>query len=86
LVVFKEEVRNGLIVDKPEERSFFTKEQSELINVLPFEPGDQDKLEEVLTISEPEMEYWKKRGLEPDYMYELALEGWEEKLIEFQSV
>ena len=80
LVVFKQEIRDGLIVDKPEDRSFFTKEQSELINGLPFEEGDQDKLEEVLTISEPEMAYWKKRGLEPDYMYELASEGWDEKV------
>ena len=86
LVVFKQEVRDNLIVDNPEERMFFTKDQSELINGLPFEPGDQDTLEEVLTISEPELIYWEKRGLSPDYMYELAGEGWEEKLIEFESV
>jgi hypothetical protein len=86
LVVFKREVRETLIVDNPEERSFFTKEQSELINGLPFEPGDQDSLEEVLTISDAEMKYWGKRGLSPDYMYELALDGWEEKLVEFQSI
>jgi hypothetical protein len=86
LVVFKEEVRDGLIVDNPEDRMFFTKDQSELINGLPFEKGDQDTLEEVLTISEPEMRYWGKRGLHPDYMYELAEEGWEEKLIQFETV
>jgi hypothetical protein len=86
LVVFKEEVRDGLIVDNPEDRMFFTKDQSELINGLPFEKGDQDTLEEVLTISEPEMRYWGKRGLHPDYMYELASEGWKEKLIQFETV
>jgi hypothetical protein len=86
LVVFKEEVRDGLIVDNPEDRMFFTKDQSELINGLPFEKGDQDTLEEVLTISEPEMRYWGKRGLHPDYMYQLAEEGWEEKLIQFETV
>jgi hypothetical protein len=26
------------------------------------------------------MSYWEKRGLSPDYMYELAEEGWKEKL------
>jgi hypothetical protein len=86
LVVFKEEVRDGLIVDNPEDRMFFTKDQSELINGLPFEKGDQDTLEEVLTISEPEMRYWEKRGLHPDYMYELASEGWEDKLIHFETI
>jgi DNA polymerase elongation subunit (family B) len=78
LVVFKQEVRDGLLVTDPESRGLFTKEQSELINGVPFEPEDQDSLEEVLTISEPELKYWEKRGLEPNYMYELAEEGWEE--------
>jgi hypothetical protein len=31
-----------------------------------------------LTISEPEIKYWEKRGLDPNYMYELAEEGWQE--------
>jgi len=78
LVVFKDEVRDGLLVTDPESRGLFTKDQCELINGKPFEEGDQDSLEEVLTISEPEVKYWEKRGLEPDYMYELAEEGWGE--------
>jgi hypothetical protein len=78
LVVFKEEVREQLIVDKPEDRGFFTKEQSELINGVPFNDGDQDKLEEVLTLSDGEVKYWDKRGMSPDYIYDLASEGWEE--------
>jgi hypothetical protein len=47
-----------------------------LINGVPFEEGDQDKLEEVMTLSEGEVEFWKKRGIDPNYMYELAEEGW----------
>jgi DNA polymerase elongation subunit (family B) len=79
LVVFKEEVREQLIVDKPEDRGFFTKEQSELINGVPFKEGDQDRLkEDVLDISEGEIKYWNKRGMSPDYIYDLASEGWEE--------
>jgi DNA polymerase elongation subunit (family B) len=77
LVVFKDEVRDGLLVLEPEKRGLFTKEQCELINGKPFDESGQDKLEDVLAISEPEMVYWKKRGLSPDYMYELAEEGWE---------
>ena len=77
LVVFKQEVREALLITDPENRALFTKEQCDLVNGIPFEPEDQDSLEEVLTISEPEVKYWEKRGLEPDYMYELAEEGWE---------
>jgi hypothetical protein len=78
LVVFKEEVREQLLVVNPEDRGFFTKDQSELINGVPFEEGDQDTLEEVLTLSEGEIKYWEKRGMNPDYIYDLASEGWEE--------
>jgi hypothetical protein len=87
LVVFQQEVRDGLLVTDPAERGIFTTSQCELINGMPFEEGDQDKLQEdVLDITEQELEYWKKRGLEPNYMYELAEEGWETKLGLFQSV
>lgn len=87
LVVFKQEVRDSLIVDNPVDRGIFTKSQCELINGLPFSEGDQDRLEEdVLDISEGELRYWEKRGLSPDYMYELAENGWQEKLGLLQTV
>ena len=78
LVVFKDEIRDELLVDKPEDRGLFTKDQCELINGHPFEPKDQDSLEEVLNLSEGEVKYWEKRGVNPDYMYDLASNGWEE--------
>jgi hypothetical protein len=77
LIVFGEEVRNNLIVDKPEDRGMFTKEQCKLINGVPFEPEDQDSIEDLLTITDQEMVYWGKRGINPEYIYELAEEGWE---------
>jgi len=80
LVVFKQELRDGLLVDNPEDRGIFTTSQCELINGQPFEEGDQDSLEEVMSLSEGEIKYWEKRGLSCDYMYELAEEGWEQRL------
>ncbi len=80
MVVFKEEVRKSLIVVDPSKRGLFTTAQCELINGLPLGDGDQDELDEVMTMADGEVSYWKKRGLEPDYMYELAEEGWEKYL------
>jgi hypothetical protein len=80
LIVFGEEVRNNLIVDKPEDRGMFTKEQCKLINGVPFEPADQDSIDDLLTITDQEMVYWGKRGINPEYIYELAEEGWEEMI------
>jgi len=80
LIVFKEEIRNTLLVDNPEKRSFYTKSQCELINGIPFEPEDQDTIEDLLTVTEQEIKYWESRGLDANHIYDLADEGWE-KLI-----
>jgi DNA polymerase elongation subunit (family B) len=81
MVVFQDEVRNNLLVNDPEKRGIFTKSQCELINGHPLDEGSQDRLQEdVLDVTEQELKYWEKRGLSPDYMYDLAEEGWEEKL------
>ena len=77
LVVFKEEVRKGLIVDDPKERGIFTTSQCELINGVPFEESDQDTLEEVMTLSEGETNFWNRVNQSENHMYELAEEGWE---------
>ena len=72
LVVFKQEVRNGLLVKNPEDRPFFTKDQCELINGQPFDEGDQDKLEDVMEISDEEMLFWNRVGETPYHMYKDA--------------
>jgi hypothetical protein len=77
LVVFKEEVRKGLIVEDPKERGIFTTSQCELINGVPFEESDQDTLEEVMTLSEGESKFWNRVNQSENHMYELAEEGWE---------
>ena len=69
LVVFKQEVRDSLIVTDPVDRGIFTTVQCELINGHPFEQGDQDTLEEVLTLSEGEVEFWSNVNIDPYYMY-----------------
>jgi len=87
MVVFQDEVRNSLLVTDPEQRGIFTTAQCELINGHPLGDGDQDRLQEdVLDITELELKYWEKRGLSPNYIYDLAEEGWQEKLGSFKSV
>jgi hypothetical protein len=79
LVVFKEEVRDGLLVKNPEERPFFTKDQCELINGIPFEEKDQDDIQkDLIDMEKGEVEFWGNVGIDPNYIYELAEDGWEE--------
>ena len=79
-IVFKEEVRNNLIVNEPDKRGIFTKSQCELIAGVPFEESGQDTIEDLLTLSEGEIKFWDKVGVDCDYIYELAEEGWEEHI------
>jgi len=81
LVVFQDEVRKDLLVEDPEKRGFFTTKQCELINGHPLSDGDQDDLNDVLTVSDQELNYWGRRGLNPTYMYDIAEEGWENKVV-----
>ena len=76
-IVFKEEVRNNLIVNEPDERGIFTKSQCELIAGVPFEESDQDTIEDLLTLSEGELKFWDKVGVNCEYIYDLVEDGWE---------
>jgi hypothetical protein len=80
LIVFNEDVRNSLIIDNPSKREFFTKTQCKLISGLPFDPEDQDNVDEVLTMSPAELKFWERVNVDPNYIYDLADEGWENKI------
>jgi len=74
LVCFKPEVRDSLLKTKPEDREFFTKTQCELINGIPRKEADQDKLDEILTLSPEEQMFWNSIGLsENSFMEELGI-------------
>jgi DNA polymerase elongation subunit (family B) len=78
LIVFDDEVRDTLLVKNPEDRGFYTNDQCKLINGKPFSPGDQDDVyENLIKMEQGEVEFWESVGIDPNYMYELAEEGWE---------
>ena len=85
LVCFKDEIRNGLLVNNPDDRGIFTTTQCELINGYPMGLGDQDELDEVMTLSDGEVKYWEKRDLSENYMYDLAEQGWEQYIYQYET-
>ena len=70
LVCFKPEVRDSLLKKKPEDREYYTKGQCELVNGIPRKEGDQDSLEDILTLSPEEKYYWKNMELSENYFME----------------
>ena len=66
LVVFNEEVRSTLLCKDPKDRQYYTTKQCGLINGVPRREGDQDTLEEILTVSDAEYVFWNKMGENPE--------------------
>ena len=70
LVCFDKSIRDGIIVDNPSDRKYFTRQELELTSGQPFNDSDQDKLEDLLTITDEELEFWNRIGVSPTYMFE----------------
>jgi hypothetical protein len=69
LVVYKPEIREDILIENPKDRPIFTKSQTELVRGYPMKEAHQDTLEEVLTLSDMELTFWKNVGIDPYYMY-----------------
>jgi DNA polymerase elongation subunit (family B) len=69
LVVYKPEIREDILIEDPKDRPIFTKSQTELVRGYPMKEAHQDTLEEVLTLSDTELTFWKNVGIDPYYMY-----------------
>jgi hypothetical protein len=80
LIVFNKELRDTLLIANPEDRGFFTKTQCELIGGVPNKEGDQDTIEDLLTITDLELKFWDRVGVSSEYIYDLAEPGWEEHI------
>jgi hypothetical protein len=70
LVCFDPSVRDEIIIDTPTKRKYFTKQELELTSGKPFNETDQDKLEDLLAITDEELEFWNRIGISPTYMFE----------------
>jgi hypothetical protein len=93
LVAFRPEIREDILIETPEERQYFTKAQCELVNGFPLKEEGQDKLEEVMTLSDSEVLFWNRVQRDPFFMYvedslNLADPYWVEhnrKVLNFQA-
>ena len=57
------------MIEDPEKRPYFTKTQTQLVRGFPRRDGDQDNIDEVLTLSDGEIAFWRHREVDPYYMY-----------------
>jgi len=69
LVVFHPDIRNEILIEDPKDRPFFTSSQCELVNGYPMKEGHQDDFDEVMTLSDSEVMFWKKVKRDPYFLY-----------------
>ena len=70
LVCFNPLVRDEILISNPSDRKYYTKQELELTSGQPFKDSDQDKLDELLTITDEELEFWNSIDVSPTYMFE----------------
>ena len=93
LVVYNPAIREDILIEDPKDRQYFTKAQCDLVNGFPLKEEGQDKLDEVMTLSDSEVIFWNRVGRDPYFMYvenslELADQFWVEhnrKVVSFQE-
>lgn len=58
LVCFSKEIRSKILINKPNERQYFTEEQTVLTSGEPNKEGDQDTYEQLMTMEDKEIKFW----------------------------
>ena len=59
LVCVSKDIRNKVLITNPENRPYFTDEEAVLTSGQPNKEGDQDTYEELMTMEDKEIRFWK---------------------------
>jgi DNA polymerase elongation subunit (family B) len=70
LVSYPIDIRDGILITKPEDKKMYLKSELNLVNNQPNDIGDQDTLIEFYTPSPMEKEFWAKMSYNPDYWFD----------------
>lgn len=78
LVCFSKEIRDKILITNPADRQYFTAEQSVLTSGEPYNIGDQDTFEQLMTMEDKEIRFWMshKDEFEPPFIEECGMD-WE---------
>lgn len=84
LVCFSKDIRDKILINNPEDRNYFTVEQSKLVSGEPYKPTDQDTYEQLMTIEDKEIRFWKSAGEVPPFVEECGI-NWQEVLADYDA-
>lgn len=83
LVCFSKDIRNKILITNPEDRQYFTEEESRLTSGQPNKVTDQDTYEALMTMEDKEIKFWAAHPeFEIPYLAECNMD-WDDILAEY---
>lgn len=83
LVCFSKDVRDRILVDNPKDIPYFTDEECVLTSGEPNKASDQDTYEQLMTMEDKEISFWKRYNLVPPFVEECGMGKWEDILADY---
>lgn len=83
LVCFSKDIRSSILINNPQDRPYFTKDQCELVSGEPNKPSDQDTYEQLMTMEDKEFKFWTTYDLVPPFFEECGMGKWEDAKAEY---
>ena len=85
LVCFKREIRDRILINNPNDRQYFTEEESQLCSGEPNKISDQDTYEQLMTMEDKEIKFWTKYNLTPPFIEECGMGKWEDIVSDYEE-
>ena len=83
LVCFSKDIRDKILITKPEDRQYFTEDESKLTSGQPNKETDQDTYEALMTMEDKEIKFW---AAHPEFEIPFLAEcnmNWDEILADY---
>ena len=85
LVCFHPDTRSRILINNPDDRQYFTAEECELCSGYPNKPSDQDTYEQLMTMEDKEIRFWKAHPeWEIPYLKECGMD-WDEIVADYDA-
>lgn len=85
LVCFSRSIRDDILINNPNDRKYFTREQCVLVSGEPNKPSDQDTYEQLMTMEDKEIRFWSKYNMIPPFLEECRMGKWEDIVKDYEE-
>lgn len=84
LVCFHPSIRNKILITNPNNRQYFTEEESKLVSGFPNKETDQDTYEVLMTPERKEIEFWTRINERPPFINECGI-NWDKLVDDYKQ-